>query len=246
MAITIQNAIDLAKIYVDDNHKATDGWKEPADWLSMIRPELLALYRKWVRESLLAFSNLDASFTGPTYTFPAADPPLAIVGVAQQNGSSFRLIQPAMSQFGRAPYWESGIVTPALTWTSEIDVNPDGNGDPTWRLQLHPPDTAAGYIVRYIKFPDTSALDKFIILPVGYEDYLALRLARKALASEGASSQAIEKLIVQAEADIRMDSFANTQGNAPKIRIVRPYNKQRIYSSPSNTWPLNPAFWFYP
>src|SRR6185503_15036274 len=101
------------------------------------------------------------------------------------------------------------------------------------------------YQVKYIRFPEINALDKFVILPEGYEDYVALRLARKALASEGASSQAIERLISNAEADIKMDSFSNTQGDGPKVRVVRPYYKQRLFAN-NLTWPLSPAAWFYP
>lgn len=245
MAYTTQDIIDRARIYVDDNHKVTDGWKQPADWLALAKPEILAVYRKWVRESLVSYNTLDAVVsTPPSQILPGQ--PLAIIGVAQQNGNSFRLLQPAMSQYGRNPYWESGVASPALTWTASISPFPDVNGNPNYSVTLHPPDTASGYFIRYMRFPDYALLSNFIIAPDGYEDYMALRIARKALASEGASSQAIEKLIMQAETDMKMDSLSNTQGDGPKVRIVRPYNKQRIFSNPVVGWPTNPAFWFYP
>lgn len=245
MGYTIQNVIDRAKIYVDDNHKVTDGWKEPADWLAIARPELISVYRKWVRESMVAYNPLTAPFTGPTFTFSGTIPPLAILGVAQVNGTQTRFIQSAMSEYGRQPYFDDTTTGIAITWTSGIDPFPDGNGDLTYSLTLHPPDTSSGYIVKYIRYPEVSALDKFVMVPEGYEDYIALRIARKALASEGASSQALERLIISAEAEIKMDSLSNTQGDGPKVRVVRSYNKQRFYSN-STMWPLNPLYWFYP
>lgn len=245
MAYTIQNIIDRTRIYVDDNHKVTDGWKEPADWLLLARPEIIAVYKKWLRESLISFSTLDGTITSGSFVFPAGVPILAVLGVAQQTGQQFRLLQSAMSQYGRAPFWESGVSSTATTWTIATDVFPDGNGDPQTTLDIHPPDSSAGYLVRYIRCPEISTLDKFIIAPEGYEDYMALRIARKALASEGASSQAIERLIISAEADMKMDSLSNTQGDGPKVRITRPYNVQRMMSG-SNVWPNNPMFWYYP
>lgn len=245
MAYTIQNIIDRARIYVDDNHKVTDGWKEPADWLVIARPEIIAVYRKWLRESLVSFSTLDGIIANSSFNFPAGVPILAILGVAEQNGNNFRLLQSAMSHFGRAPFWEDGTTSTATTWTVAADVFPDGNGDIQYTLNLHPPDNSSDYKVRYIRCPEIDALDKFIIAPEGYEDYMALRIAKKALASEGASSQSIERLIVGAEADLKMESFSNTQGDGPKVRITRPFNKQRLFANRNDMWPINPMHWYY-
>jgi hypothetical protein len=78
--------------------------------------------------------------------------------------------------------------------------------------------------------------------PEGYDDYLALRLARKALASEGSSSQSIEKLIMEAELAMKMDTLSNPMGDAPKVRVVRPFNRRSLST---NTWQVNPYSWFY-
>jgi hypothetical protein len=246
MAYTIQNIIDRARIYVDDNHKTTDGWKQPADWLDLAKSELVAIYRKWVRESIISFSPISGLFTGPSFTFPTT--PLAIIGVAQTIGTQVRVIPSAMSQFGRQPFWDDAVTVPnntGTTWTAAADVFPDGDGDIQYTLTLHPPDTADGYQVKYIRFPEFNALDKFVILPEGYEDYVALRLAKKALASEGASSQAIERLLISAEAEIKMDSFSNVQGDGPKVRIVRPFSRQLFFSN-KVAWPFSPSLWFFP
>lgn len=240
MAFTIQDTIDRARIYLDDNHKATDGWKEPADWLDIIQPELRAIYRKWVRESLISFTPIDGIISAAAFTYTS--PPLAILGVAQQSGNIFRLLPSAMAHYGRAPFWESGTPTTAAFWTASVDTFPTGSGEPQYSVNLHPPDTATGYKVRYINFPSMGNLSDFIILPPGHEDYVALRLSRKGLASEGASSQAIERLIINAEAEIKMEAFSNNLGGGPKVRIVRPFAKQRQFT----TWPNNPMYWYYP
>lgn len=237
MPITTQDVINRARIYVDDNHKVTDGWKQPADWLSIAGPEIIACYRKWVREGVVALATVDSAFTGPGYTFPAGV--IAITDVVENLGSgSYRKVESASSVYGREPFWDSTTGTQGSSqyWTAAF-------GTTGYTLKLHPPDTAA-YIVRNIPEPDISTLTSVLYLPTGLEDYVALRVARKALASEGSSSQSIERLITVAEAEWKMLSLGTVQGDGPRVRIT---HKPKWGSNSRHfTWQTNPYFWYYP
>lgn len=237
MPITTQDVINRARIYVDDNHKVTDGWKQPADWLAIAGPEIIACYRKWVREGIVSLATVDSAFTGPNYTFTAGV--IAITDVVESLGfGSYRKVEPASSVYGREPFWDNTIGTQGNSqyWTAAF-------GTTGYVLKLHPPDTAS-YLVRNIPEPDISTLASILYLPTGLEDYVALRIARKALASEGASSQAIERLLMVAEAEWKMLSLGTTLGDAPRVRITRrPHwgSNSRMF-----TWQANPYFWYYP
>lgn len=248
--------INRAKIYVDDNNKVTEGWKRLDDWLAILRPEVLACYRKWIREGLISLSWVDETFTGPTHAFANINyAPLCIIGVVQNMGSYYRPVLPAQAQLGRAPFFQpNSIAGLATTWTAsfgfvgeDVNIIPDNENMGIYQLRLHPPDTSSNYIVRYIPEPFVptlvSSLSTVVFFaPEGYDDYLALRLARKAIASEGGSSQAIEKLIMVAELDMKMDTLSNPMGEAPKVRVVKPFNRQALGSNP---WQVNPYNWFY-
>lgn len=264
---TAQNIVDRARIYVDDNNKVTDGWKRPEDWLAMLKPEIRACYRKWVRENIISYEYVDATFTGPKYAFLHPGPvttvsmPLAIIGVAQNMGNCYRVLAPASSQLGRGHIWDnpSGPTSVATTWTASWSILPNDLEDNRvpenfpvgdtgfFAVSLHPPDTASNYVVRYIHDPFFGSGAIFdsnyrLDLPDGFEDYVAMRLARKALASEGASSQALERLILQAEADQRMEGLGNQIGDAPKVRRVQSFGR-RLYNT---SWEVSPQRWYYP
>lgn len=250
--------INRARIYIDDklNTPQTQGAWKTEDWLAVMRPEVIACYKKWLREGLISLEWVDQQFIGPVHLWDdESTTPMCIVGVAQDMGSYMRPVMPGQAQFGRAPWYpRTNNYGPATTWTASFGfVNPVGSTQPDvggpglYQLRLHPPDTASNYIVRYIPEPavpttaaETSTVKFFA--PEGYDDYLALRLARKMLAAENSSSQSIERLIMQAEQDMKMDSLANPMNDAPKVRIVRAFGRQSVDTSPWQTTPLN---WFY-
>lgn len=250
--------INRARIYIDDklNTPQTQGAWKTDDWLALLRPEVIACYKKWLREGLISLEWVDQQFTGPTFLWDNAETvPMCIIGVAQDMGNYMRPVMPAQAEMGRAPWYpRTNTYGPATTWTASFSfVSPSMTDEPDvgepgkYQLKLHPPDTASNYIVRYIPEPlvpllaNQASSVKFYA-PEGYDDYLALRLARKMLAAENSSSQSIERLIMQAESDMKMDSLANPMNDAPKVRIVRPFGRRGVDTSPWQTTPLN---WFY-
>lgn len=252
MTYTYQELIDRVKIYVDDNSKVSSGWKQPADWLKILLPELVSVYRKFVRQGIISLRHIDVPFIGPPifeFLGPPDTPlPIAIIGVAQLVGSTYRVLQPASSQLGKAPFWDANVTTPATTWTCSFNQDTADTAQAAiiqgiYQLDLHPPDTAGGYFCRYVPMPTLATdLTGTVYLPPGYEDYVCLRVARKALASEGQSSQAIERLIMMAEADMTMDTFSLPMGDAPKVRVVKSFHKKMFQS---NTFQVNPYYWYY-
>lgn len=253
---TIQDVIDSARIYVDDNHKVTEGWKTPADWLKIARPEILMTYRKWVREGVISLNYADTNFTGPQVIFEDdSSIPLAIIGVAENMGNGkFRLLQPSQATYGRAPFWDTNLsnLNGAMYWTSGFNyfvgsADPEGTGHPPlsfgkYVIDVKPADSNS-YVARTIPQPRTASLIDDIRCPDGLDDYIALRIARKALASEGSSSQAVDKLIAIAEAEWKMNSFGTAIGDAPKVRIN---TRNNCHQFSFFDWPHNPYFWYYP
>lgn len=248
---TIQNLIDRARIYVDDNQKVTKGWKQPEDWLTIAKPEIINCYRKWIREGLIALEWVDTQFTGPIFQFPDKLP-MVILGVAQLTSNGWRRLLPGQILFGRAPFEDApgNIVGPATHWGASLGFVPVESDIPDvglpgiYQVRLHPPDTAANYYVRYIPEP-IMTLTSIVYVPEGFEDYICLLIARKALASEGASSQAIERLIMKAESDMKLASLSNPEGDAPKVRITRSYRRKALDAS-INPYRTNPYNWYYP
>lgn len=227
---------------MDDNHKVSDGWKKPADWITLATPEILACYRKWIREGLISVASTDLAFTSSTVLLTD---PFAILDVVQSLGSgNYRGITPAQSTYGREPFWDNTVSNAgaSLYWTAEMVTNDGDVNIGKTILTLHPP-TAGNFIIRYIQQP-LIADGATIYLPSGLDDYVALRIARKALASEGASSQAIGQLITVAEQEMKMDLFGKSSGDGPKVRINRSNSCGR-FTRDAFTWNVNPYNWYY-
>jgi hypothetical protein len=254
---TIQDIVDRTRFYVDDNHKVTDGWKDPNTWLKLVSTELLACYRKFVRENAISLRSFDTQFTGSTYAFDTVAPatnPMVIIGVVENLGSgNYRPILPAQSELGREPFWDNpATATTGIYWTLERGFDTVVNGVITpsagYTLSIHPP-VSATYIVRYIPTPLTDASKGDVLptsttaLPDELEDYVAMRVAQKALASEGASSQALKELMLRSEAEWKMTSFGTSTSDGARVRI-RPRAAWKSTLSPF-TWNVNPYTWYY-
>lgn len=247
---TAADIIAQARRYVDDVAKTSDGWKQPADWLALLNPEIIACYRKWVRDGLISLECIDRTFTGPQVSFTDSTP-MAIVGVVQNmGGGRYRPLRSGPSQYGRDPFWDASLGTGGVStyWTSSFGFFSDpGTGETSkgvfdaFTVFLHPPDSS-NYIIRYIPEPSVGSLATTVVLPSGFDDYLALLLARKALTTEGASSQGLERLIMKAEADFKMQSLSMVMDGGARVRDTYRSNSltgQRL------SWQMNPYYWYF-
>lgn len=254
---TYLDIIDRAKIYVDDNNRVTEGWKTKGNWAALLRPEVISCYRKWLRNGLISLSWGDQAFTGPTFVWDDSDlQPLCIIGVVQNMGNWLRPVPPGQPDLGRASFFQPIAGNNGATcWTASFGFVPqlatevpDNSNVGYYQLRLHPEDTSSNYIVRYIPEPylprnDAALATTYFYAPEGYEDYVALRLARKLIATEGGSSQSIERLIAASEEEMKFEAMSNPQGEGPKVRIVRPFRER--YVTGSSPWQMSPSRWYY-
>src|SRR5690242_11822302 len=142
MQFVISDLIDRARVYVDDDHKETDGWIDPAKWLTFFNVEYAHQYRQWVRGGLVRPMPTDTTFTGGSVTVNGA---LAIVGVGEDMGSYVRLLTNAQTYGGPDPFW-FGSTPP----TSKADRWAAHGGADNLLIEVAPKDTATTYTVRWI------------------------------------------------------------------------------------------------
>jgi hypothetical protein len=261
---TVQSIIDLARQYVDDNNKVTDGWKTPDDWLKWVKTDYIQCCRKWMREGIVSFATIEVTFNDTQLMFGSGDlvpnttEPLAVVGVAENLGTGrFRRLAPIQASLGRSPFYsnENAFVFPgrATGWGMEFQGALTGSGGlglndipGLWLLKVYP-EVAGNYVVKYVPSPqlDIVTVDSFLHVPYGMDNYIALRVARKALASEGASSQALERLITLDEAEWKMTSLGQVSGDGPKVRINPKRPRFGGLTGDFTPWSTNPYEWYY-
>lgn len=233
---TLQELVDRARVYLDDDHTDDEGWLSPESWVALCNVEYAQLYRRWVRQGLIAPAWTDAAFTGHTATIPSdlsGGGVLATIGVAENLGSGrYRLLTPAQSHYGRSP--TLGYTTGASShWYAT------GTGD-TITYTLEPRDTGS-YFVRYIPtvVPADSLADT-VTVPFGADERLVLGLARRAKLKEGSASALLERLIMDADAELNFAAFGRVNTDSPRVRTSR----YRDYSTAAY-FPQDPASYRY-
>ncbi len=226
-----QEILDRIRVYVDDDHADNQGWLSPTAWLRIINAEYITLYKRWVRQSLIAPAYIDVAFTGPSVTIPDEDdedgvPVFAIVGVVEDTGSGYRPVYPEQSTFGRAPF-RYPTDARASSWSA---TGMDG----TITLNLHPEDTTGNYIVRYLPLPTLLAdITDSLSYPAGGDERHVLGVAKRAHLKDSATSSLLENLIQQADAELAFDAFGRNSNDSPRVRIVD--KRRRVF-------PLQAAF----
>lgn len=236
MQFVWNDLIDRARVYIDDDHKETDGWISPTNWLTLFNVEYAQLFRKWVRAGLIAPAYTETPFSGSSTSLSGV---LAIVGVAQDMGSYRRPVFPAQSVYGRAPFWGGTMDSgPSMSWAAS------GTGD-NLTLTLDPPDSAtSNYLVRWIAAPAYATdATTTVELPYGGDERLVLGAARRALVKDSTASQSINALIADADADLNFLAFGRANGDSPRVRRVTPLAKARTWQLGS--FPSDPRFWTY-
>ncbi len=223
MVFTWEELINRARVYLDDNHDEEGGFIEPADWLTIAQVEYAQLYRRWVNTSLISPEYVDTAFTGATAT---PDGVLAIVGVAEVVGDSWRVLPAGQPNYGRAPF-RSSTAGPAMEWEAR------GMGDDL-TVYLQPPDTSSSYVVRFIPAPAYETdIEEEVDLPYGADERLVLGIARRAHLKDSMVSSLLNGLIIDADAQLALTAFG--RGAGPKITHVR--------STPRNEMPRDPRMW---
>jgi hypothetical protein len=228
VSFIVQDLVNRARTYIDDDHDEEPGWLDSDQWLAIANAEYAVLFPKLVRYGLITPQTEDQTFTGPITSVGAV---IAIVGVAEVLGSGrYRVIEPLQSAYGRAPFFDTVTSSPAVGWTAYGASN-------DLAVSLYPASTG-NYVVRYIPFPDVAtSLDDEVDVPYGADERLVLGIARRAKLKESAASAMLERLIMEKDADIAFQSHGLLSGDGPR---ARPNQVRR-----RGVWPMNPSRYRY-
>lgn len=229
MTFTWEEIINRARVYVDDHHREEDGWLTPAQWMTLAQVEYAQLYRRWIRNSLIAPLPTDRSLL-VTGVETALEGVLAIIGVAEVTGSGssaqYRVLQACQPDYGRMPF-RSGIEGTAVGWEAY------GTGD-TITVRVYPPDTTRDYIIRYIETPALETdITEDVDLPYGADERLVLGIARRSHLVDSITSSLLNGLITDADAELNL--LASMRGARFHLAPAR--------STPRNFMPNNPNLW---
>lgn len=246
MLSTVQSIIDVARVLANDDHVDNEQWIAPANWLTFFNWEWQDLYKRLVRSSLVTPAATDTAFTGhsvdiPTGSDPASSGVLAVVGVAENLTSSYRMLRPAQSEMGHYPFWvgTNGAGKSAV-WAAY------GAGDDL-SLELYPRDSSGSYVVRWIPTPIYVANPgNTVDLPMGCERRVALGMVSHALIKDSSALAALERKIQRADEEIGLSAFGKIAGDGPKVRRVRSKNQRtQVTGFGTSGWMMDPGGWFF-
>lgn len=234
-SFTAQQIIDRAAAAADmhDDFVSQSTWLA---WLNVARQELAI---KMARGGMVPFASAVQVVSDPTQGFyQFMSEILAIIMVVEVDSTGrFRHLTNSnfvdMSRQGVGTA-NAPIVGPATRWYLE-----DGD-DMTSLLHLYPRPTSGTYQIYYLKAPTTvTSVAATFNYPLGLEEYLVLRMARKALLKEESDTAAVDKELNAIQEQIELYEHARAWADAPKVRNVddvqRGWNLQLTYPPP-NAW----------
>lgn len=257
MQHTWRELVERARVYVNDDHREQQGWITDDQWLELAKVEYHQLYRKWTRMGVVRPPVVDTPLTQGQYqmvlpptgqtstvTGNTNEGVLAIVGVAEDMVSYMRMLTPGQPARGAYPAWvASGEVNQgkASTWMAY------GVSD-NITVELSPRDTGSNYVIRWVPTPPTPlTLDDRVDLPFGTDERVVLGLARRALLKESGSSTVLERLIMEADAEVAFAASGRLDNQGPRVRRVRPaFRRQRFPWLTNSSFPSDVNYWYFP
>lgn len=232
-SFTAQNIIDRAAAAADmhDDFVPQSIWLA---WLNVARQELCI---KMARSGWVPFGMVSGSAVSPTTgTVPLNFEFLALIGVVEVD-SSGRYRHLVAADFVDQVRQVDGTTAP-ITGPATRYFLTDDEGSTT--LRLYPRPTTGTYTYFYLKAPTTIVtVSDTLTYPLGLEEYLVLRMARKALVKEESDTAAIDKELNAIQEQIELYGHERNWANAPKVRntddVERGWNLQLTYPPP-NAW----------
>ena len=215
---TVDELITRAKDAADMH----DLFVRPSTWFNWLNVELQALYIMCARGGWPLRNIQFRSFSVPTdYISGSFQIPfeiLAIVGVWEVDGQArYRRLTynngaDALRQFPGA----TGITGhPREYWISELT----GTSSEATQVIPYPTPTSGLFHVAYLPAPSkVAATTDTVALPMGIEELIVLKMARRALVKEEADTTAIEKLIAAQMQTVEEYLWDRNLANSPKIR----------------------------
>jgi hypothetical protein len=247
MRFTREELIARARVYVDDDHLDQKSWIKEERWFELAAVEYIQLYKRWVRMGLINPPIVEELLTGPSTNLTGEV--MAIVGVAQYVDGLPRVLANDAAELGHDHTWgDSGDSGPAISWAAE------GTGDEL-TIHLYPPPSDTNYVVRYVPTvdpfvdiehdlesgdPPGTIYYGAVDLPFGADERLVLGIARRAHLKDSGSSQLLERLIQEADAELAF--AAAGKSNGPRVRRAG----ANPYSTPTRaSWPPRESWRYY-
>lgn len=224
--VTTQELVDRARAIAD----IRDNFVTNSEWMYWANQERKAL------EYLLARSGWTQNTTTQPITITGAGhydlstPPLAVLGVWESSSQGYRrLTHNNAVEFKRQAAGSTLNTGPALEYSFTITHTEDSIVDKYYiDFYPEPTNTANSYLIMKINqpaklvLPETGVAGEVprVVYPMGWEEYIVLGMARRALIKEESDSREAERLQNQVAADIERAVWGFSVGEAPTIRNV--------------------------
>ncbi len=251
--VTWRHIVDRARVYVADDHDERQGFLKDGQWLDIARVEYEFLYRRWIRNGLVRPAQISTEVPAGQYTVTlplttdvAQGRPgvYAIIGVAENMNSYFRMLVPAQGARGAYPFW---VAPGEINQGKSTSWAATGVSDQI-TVELSPRYTGSSYFVRWVAIPPLPQnLDDQVEIPFGCDERLVLGCARRALLKDSGASQLLERLIVESDAEIQFAAHGRLDSQGPRVRRVHPdFHRRRWPQLGAGTFPTDPNYWIYP
>jgi hypothetical protein len=208
-AITVQNMIDRAAAIADQH----DDFVTPEQWLAWVNAEVRALDIFLARNGWIQQGPLATEVTSAPYSAVLPAETMCVLGVWEVDGGRYRRLRYSDTVSSRFQNPTNGPIVGAARefW---IERNDD-----EMTVRLFPRPTSGAYICLSI----TSTLGVTILAdvlnyPLGFDELIVLKLARKALVKEESNTSAVERLIAQEEQRIEEICWNSVLAESPRVR----------------------------
>lgn len=230
-SFSVQNIIDRAAAAADMH----DSFVNDTTWLNWFNKERQALTILMARAGWVP-SGIVSQAVPFTDSYTLAADMLAVLTVVEVDSSGrFRhlIVSNFVDQVMQAA---GGPITGSAT---RVFLEQQDNTDGTI-FHFYPRPTAGNYLIYYLKAPTraTAATDTFN-MPMGFEEWLVLQLARRALVKEESDPKEIDKQIVDEERLIEEYCWNRALADSPKVRNTDNVNRGwdfQLAFPPPNAW----------
>ncbi len=211
-AFTAQTLIGRAATMADMH----DSFVTPAEWLVWLNTEIRALDLLCARSGYVLPAATQTTVSAAPYTITVPNEMVAVIGVWEvASGGKYRRVslQNPIDINRQDPV--AGTDTGPARWYSVTRVT---NSD-SHTVSLYPRPVAGTYMAVTIPLSTlAAALSTALWYPMGFEEWLVLKLARRALIKENSETSQIDRLIAEQEQHIEETCWSRQVGEAPTVR----------------------------
>jgi len=233
---TVQQIIDRAKAAADMH----DDFVTDAQWMAWLNVEVPALESYLARAGYVLRESV-FTYTADSLGFAQVPSVLAIVGVYRSDQGRLVRLRAADIQTRMRQYNGLGSV-PDTGDATEFFATPVGD-DVALYLYPRPAAGSGTYYVWYIPAPATLAnVAGTVSYPLGWEERLVLRLARRALAKEETGTSALDSQLAEVDRQIDEMVWSRLLAQTPAVRNVDRVERAEMGFG---RWPAV-SEWFFP